>query len=246
MTTLKINSKFKNLIPPLSQEEYSGLEESILQQGCRDSIKHWRGAIVDGHNRYAICQRHSIEYKTTKMRFSSHKDAALWIVENQLGRRNLTTASRIKLAMHKSALLQEKAQKNRTTPGCEPINMRKVYAADANTSEGTVQKYMKIIKQGSPKLIDQVHNGELKIGAAHRILQVTTIEEMCSKEAIASFDINLAPLISAMQSHIAWIKTLYRFILATPWFFGDGADNLLVCKRIDVQVGVLKEFEETF
>ena len=31
-----IDNEFKGLIPPLTDEEYKGLEESILKDGCRD------------------------------------------------------------------------------------------------------------------------------------------------------------------------------------------------------------------
>jgi len=110
MTPLKISPKFKNLIPPLSGEEFSQLEENIIVQGCRDAIKLWRGTIIDGHNRYAICQKHNIPYETKTMRFPSRQDAELWIIENQQGRRNLTDATRIKLALSKAGLLREKAR----------------------------------------------------------------------------------------------------------------------------------------
>ena len=52
---IKINEKFKSIIPPLSKEEYEGLEQSIITEGCRDAICLWNDTIIDGHNRYDIC-----------------------------------------------------------------------------------------------------------------------------------------------------------------------------------------------
>jgi len=52
MNELKINQKFKDAIPPLSDEEYANLRESIQAEGCRDAIIIWDSNIVDGHNRY--------------------------------------------------------------------------------------------------------------------------------------------------------------------------------------------------
>ena len=46
--TLKINEAFKNLIPPLSDEETAELQESLLQYGCRDAIVIWHDTIIDG------------------------------------------------------------------------------------------------------------------------------------------------------------------------------------------------------
>ena len=53
MKILKIDLGFQILIPPLSDDELHGIEESILAEGrCRDTIKVWKDTIVDGHNRY--------------------------------------------------------------------------------------------------------------------------------------------------------------------------------------------------
>ena len=42
MTNIKIDPEFKSLIPPLSVEEYEGLEQNILEDGCRDALGTWR------------------------------------------------------------------------------------------------------------------------------------------------------------------------------------------------------------
>ncbi len=50
----------------------------------------WQGAIIDGHNRYAICTRNGIEFETVEMDFESREAAEDWMDANQLGRRNLS------------------------------------------------------------------------------------------------------------------------------------------------------------
>ena len=47
---LIIDPEFKELIPPLTAEEYSGLEQSIIAEGCREPIITWDNIIIDGHN----------------------------------------------------------------------------------------------------------------------------------------------------------------------------------------------------
>ena len=96
---LKIKLEFKNLIPPLSAEEYSGLEKNILDKGCLDAIKVWNGFIIDGHNRYEICNRNGIEFKTREVEFESESDAKIWIIQNQFDRRNLNNYQRGILAL---------------------------------------------------------------------------------------------------------------------------------------------------
>jgi len=166
---LKVNPNFKDLIPPLSEDELKGLEESILAHGgCRDTIKVWRNTILDGHNRYAICQKHGLPYETERLRFSCKKDAELWIVQNQLGRRNLVNAMRIKLALHKEALLREKAKANRSGCQGETVHVRKIIAQDARVSEQTVQRYIRIRELGDPELLQKIESGLTKIGTAYR------------------------------------------------------------------------------
>ena len=43
---IKINDNFKRLIPPLSESEYTELEQSILAEGCRDPLCVWNDTIV--------------------------------------------------------------------------------------------------------------------------------------------------------------------------------------------------------
>jgi hypothetical protein len=82
--------EFKALIQSLSKEEYWQLEENIIQEGCRDALIVWGNSIINGHNRFAICAGNGLEYRTKEKQFAEHEEALLlWIIKNQLGRRNL-------------------------------------------------------------------------------------------------------------------------------------------------------------
>jgi hypothetical protein len=66
------------------------LEELILQEGIRDAIITWNGIIVDGHNRFEIAGKHGIkDYSITEKDFFNEAEAMMWIIDTQLGRRNL-------------------------------------------------------------------------------------------------------------------------------------------------------------
>ncbi len=86
---LKIDQEFKNLIPPLTHEERALLEKNIIKEGCRDPIVVWDGVIIDGHNRHSICTEHDIEFKTANVELSDRNEAINWIIDNQLGKRNV-------------------------------------------------------------------------------------------------------------------------------------------------------------
>lgn len=91
---LQIDTEFQKLIPPLTNEEFTQLENNILQEGCRDPICIWRGLIIDGHNRYKICHKHGIEFKVVDIHLNSREDVMSWICTNQLGRRNISEETR--------------------------------------------------------------------------------------------------------------------------------------------------------
>lgn len=86
---LEIDKEFEDLITPLTSEELLGLRQSVIERGCLDAIKIWSGVIIDGHNRYSICTENNIPFEVKEMEFDSRNDAINWIIDNQLGRRNL-------------------------------------------------------------------------------------------------------------------------------------------------------------
>ena len=65
---LRIDEEFKRLIPPLTHDEYALLEQSIIDDGCREALCVWRNTIIDGHNRYEICHRHNIPFRILNTR----------------------------------------------------------------------------------------------------------------------------------------------------------------------------------
>ena len=89
MQKLKINEDFMALIPHLTSEEFSALELSVKNEGCRDPLVIMEdGIIIDGHHRYKICVANNIEFNTiTKKDIVSEADAKLWMIKNQIGKK---------------------------------------------------------------------------------------------------------------------------------------------------------------
>lgn len=92
LTALKIDPEFQGKIPPLTSAELDQLEKNIVSDGkVINPIIVWNGLIIDGHNRYAILQKHpDIPYTVHEKEFADRYEAIVWICKNQLGRRNLT------------------------------------------------------------------------------------------------------------------------------------------------------------
>ena len=92
MINLKIDPEFQSQIPSLTDDEFKQLEENILKEGkLLSPLIVWNNTLVDGHNRYAILQKHpEICFSTMPLRFANREEALAWICKNQLGRRNLS------------------------------------------------------------------------------------------------------------------------------------------------------------
>lgn len=100
---IAIDSAFRDLIPPLAPDELALLETSIVSEGVREPLIVWptegRNILLDGHNRLAICRRHGLSFATRSMTFPDRDAAICWIIENQMGRRNLSAYARSVLAL---------------------------------------------------------------------------------------------------------------------------------------------------
>lgn len=96
---VQVDPGFARLLAPLAPEERTALEQSILAEGCRDALLVWEtddGALLlDGHNRKDICERHGIAVRYQDVPgIADREDAELWIMANQLARRNLRDEQR--------------------------------------------------------------------------------------------------------------------------------------------------------
>ena len=117
MRQLNIDPEFRDKIPPLSEDEFSKLEENILADGeVREPLVTWHNTIIDGHHRYKIVQKHpEIPFKVKQMDFPDKWAAIVWMCRNQLGRRNITDEQ-------KTALIGEAYKAQKMTHGAQPGN----------------------------------------------------------------------------------------------------------------------------
>lgn len=183
---IKIDPEFSNIIPPLTTEEYTALENSIRNEGCRDALVVWNDILIDGHNRYNICQRYEIKFKTIAKNFADRDEAKIWIITNQLARRNLPVFVSIELALQLKPLIEKKAKENLSQGGGDrkseeyksgsqnsakaiaSIDTREEVAKIAGTSHDTVTKAEKIIDKAPEEVKKKLRNSETSINAEYK------------------------------------------------------------------------------
>ena len=111
-----VNKELRDIIPPLSEEEFEQLEKNVVAEGIRDPLVVWRqpdghDMLIDGHNRFFISAHHAgIPFKTVNMDFADMDEAKRWIILNQFGRRNLSAYDRSVLALKLKPIIAEKAK----------------------------------------------------------------------------------------------------------------------------------------
>ncbi len=101
-----VNEELKAYIDPLTPDELDALERSILAEGCRDALVLWNDLLIDGHNRYAICQKHGLPFNTIQAtQFKNMDDVHLWMIDQHLGRRSVSDFQRGVLALRKREII---------------------------------------------------------------------------------------------------------------------------------------------
>jgi hypothetical protein len=179
MKGLKINQKFKDIIPPLDGEGLANLRESLASEGCRDAIIVWKDTIVDGHNRYGICTELGVPFRVSEKNFEDEDSAIEWIMRNQLSRRNLCDVERVRIAMKLKEKIAERAKENQgartdiltNLAKCEANNTRQELAKIAGVSEGTFAKVEKIDNE-APAIIREAMGKTISIDRAVRLNNV--------------------------------------------------------------------------
>ena len=128
-----VNAELKAYIDPLTADEHDALERSLLAEGCRDALVLWGDVLVDGHNRYAICQKHGLPFRTVQSSlFNSLEDVHLWMIDQHLGRRSVSDFQRGVLALRKKDIVaQRRTRMLAATPRPDPANANDALADDA-------------------------------------------------------------------------------------------------------------------
>ena len=200
-----VNEELKAYIEPLTPDEHDALERSILTEGCRDALVLWGDVLVDGHNRYGICQKHGLPFQTVQNpRFQSMEDVHLWMIDQHLGRRSVSDFQRGVLALRKREIIADRKARASTAaepaesaaavaelpaaapeavaalPAPDPLSSREAIAKAARLSSSQVVMIEKIQKQAAPELVAAVKSGTISINAAAAVATLPAEEQVAA------------------------------------------------------------------
>ena len=196
-----VREDLKAYIDPLTTDEHDALERSLLQEGCRDALVLWGDTLVDGHNRYGICQKHGIPFQTLQSNvFHSVEDVHLWMIDQHLGRRSVSDFQRGVLALRKREILADRKlaasltvsgsenelpasspTASSTTPlATEPVQSREDLARLARLSSNQVVMIERIQKQAAAEVVAAVKSGAISINAAAAVATLPEQEQIAA------------------------------------------------------------------
>ena len=172
-----IDEEFKNLLPPLTPEDFEKLEKNILKDGCRDALIVWEEEkiLIDGHHRYKICKKHRLPFGVEEISFANRDEAIAWMLEHQKSRRNMNKFQWAEIVLKRKSSIEAEAKDNQRAGGGavyqkseKPVHTMKILAKLAGVSHDTLYKVSFILttaanNPGNLKLqrqIEQMRKGD--------------------------------------------------------------------------------------
>lgn len=197
---ITVDPEFRNLLPPLSDDEFGGLRDAINRDGCRDPLVVWKewGILIDGHNRYEICTVLNLPFETVEMSFHGRDDVKEWMIKNQLKRRNISDAMRVKLNLMLKPVLAAKAKENikggdhgnqhtggkvatfqnseKLPESKSKLDTTKEIAKASGVSHDTVHKVETVLSTADEDTKTKMLAGDISINKAHKIATGKAVE----------------------------------------------------------------------
>ena len=192
-----VQEDLKTYIDPLTQDEH-------------DALVLWGDILVDGHNRYGLCQKHGLPFNTVQnARFRTIEDVHLWMIDQHLGRRSVSDFQRGVLALRKKEIVGERQAAAKAAakdahlraevlgeaepvapidgvPAVAaepPLKSREAVAKAARLTAGQVTMIEKIQKQAAPELVAAVRAGTISLNAAAAVADLPLDEQAAAASA---------------------------------------------------------------
>ena len=248
---IEIKEEFKDLIPPLTKEEFRQLETNCMAEGIREKILTWNGFIIDGHNRYEIASRWDLDFETESKHFDNEDAVKEWMILNQFGRRNLQPLQRIALSVSLEDVYKAKAKLNLVNGGkglsnLTKVDTRKELSKLANVSDGTYYDGRKILPKTSRETQDLINNKETSISAVSNIIkeipktytdeEIKVIVEEKVKEHIENKKNNFSKVATKIKNNNVKEQGEINNLLSKSWDVKDG-DVYLINDRHKLIIG---------
>lgn len=228
---VQVLPELESFITPLSRDAFAQLRENILEEGIREPLMVWvngdQEILVDGHNRFRIAKEYDLPYKKARKGFKGLEEVKKWMIQNQLGRRNLTD---LELSYFRGLLYNQKKQGwggKRESEGT-PVKTAKLIADEYKVNERTILRDERLyqgienIGRKNPGLKRQILSGDVKIpkGKIQKLAEMDENHEVSGVGDMHAFlagtpDTTKDPSASEITVLVKYMKTLLQEIART-------------------------------
>ena len=187
---ITVSEELKAYIDPLTPDEHEALERSLLAEGCRDALVLWGDLLIDGHNRYGICQKHGIPFQTVQHpHFKTMEDVHLWMIDQHLGRRSISDFQRGVLALRKREIITQ-----RRAAAAAAVQAAQTQSSPEDSTapwEGETDPAVAQTLAQLPKVPDQALDTREALARAARlspsqVKQIETIQQQAAPEVVSA------------------------------------------------------------
>jgi hypothetical protein len=209
---------FRDLLPTLTDDERAALTDSIRQDGLQHPIivlTTQPSAIVDGWHRFQICQELGItpQFESRDM---TPRQAKAYAIRAHIGRRNLNTYQRARLALMLKPDIAKKARaqmRDGIPDDGQPINTNAELATLAGTSADTVCKVVHIEDYAPPYVKEGLDSQDLSIHRAYQLTRTLKDAGYITKAIAGKYTIDDPKLIDEIKrgelAQSEWVEELY-------------------------------------
>lgn len=185
-SNLIVIPELRNLIPPLKADEQEQLEGNLLENGIKDPLTVWETTpaevrngldpastsnelvadiaedakiyvLIDGHNRYDLAQKHALDYRINIDSFANMETVRDYMINYQLGRRNLAPQQASYLRGLRYNTMKEGNKSGRQ------VNVAEKLAGEYKVSARTIKRdsgFAKEVDELSAEIKQQVLSGQ--------------------------------------------------------------------------------------
>lgn len=185
-----------NIIPNMYDKEYQALKTDIQKNGLLNSIALYQGKILDGRNRFKVCQELGIEPKYEEYKGNS---PISYVISLNVKRRHLTIGQLATVGLEALPYLKEEAKKRQqehgsTAPGKSlPQNIAEVLEKEKGEATqkaaelaGTNKEYIRQVEKiqtEDPKAYEEIKQGKKTVNEATQELKYKKRKEEVEKLA---------------------------------------------------------------
>ncbi len=188
--------EIRDYINPLTNDEFTGLERTLLEEGINDPLIVWETTsttagmdvlgtevyvLIDGHHRFKISKKHNLPFSIVLKKYATLDLVKAAMLDKQLNRRNLTPEQvsyyrGLKYNMYKAKQVGVEKQ----------INIASELSKEFGVNEKTVRRdgiFAKGLDKLSPELRTEVLSGHINlpkatVGVISKFVNVNNINSL--------------------------------------------------------------------